>query len=323
MKFSPGIYDHAARIIGQTPWEVSRSGTRLLEAHRAAWKYYQHPLVVAGIDVYNLEAEAYGAVVGKPMGNNVPAIVSHPFSELGGLIGLPLLEPSRHERIREVLAAAGALRETCSGSVVRVPVCGPFALAAGLLGMEQLLIGLMEDEQLARAALEHLLQGQIRYLRAIRDAGGLPVIFESGTTPPLLPPRLFLAVEAPMLRRLFAAAESLFGERPPCIIGGDAALIAEALLNTAPGFVIAPSETDQAEFLRVASHYPHVHVRVNIAASVLSGTDFRPVQAEAERVIKLAAQRQNVSVGCGVVPVEAKPDMVCRLRDFVENFRET
>ena len=30
--------------------------------------------MVVGIDIYNLEAEAYGALVGTPEGNGIPAI---------------------------------------------------------------------------------------------------------------------------------------------------------------------------------------------------------------------------------------------------------
>jgi len=318
MKFSPGIYEHAARLIGRTPWEVSRSEALLAEAHRTAYDIYHHPMVVAGIDVYNLEAEAYGAVIAEPPGGNVPSIVSHPCSEIGDLIDLPVLDPLQHPRIGVVLSAAAALRKVCPEATVRVPVCGPIALGSGLLGMENLLIALLEDEETTAAALNHLLKGQVRYLQAIRDAGVLPIIFESGSTPPLMPPRLFEQVEAPLLRRLFDESERVHGERPPCIIGGDAVLVADALFNTKPGFVIAPSETDQAAFLRAASAHPDIHVRVNMSAAVLACSSFDSTQTEAERAIKLASCRDTVSVGCGVVPYHADPEIVCRLRDFVQ-----
>ena len=320
MKFSPGVYEHAAMLIGRTPWEVSRSEALLVDAHRTAWEVYRHPMVVAGIDVYNLEAEAYGAVIAEPPGGNVPSIGLHPCSELGELIELPVLDPLQHQRISDVLNAAAVLREVCPGAIVRVPVCGPIALGSGLLGMENLLIALLEDEETTVTALNHLLEGQIRYLQAIRNAGVLPVIFESGSTPPLMPPRLFERVEAPLLRRLFDASEEIHGERPPCIIGGDAVLVAEAFFDTKPGFVIAPSETDQAAFLRVASRYPDIHVRVNMSAALLAGSNFDPIQAEAERAITLAKTRDRVSVGCGVVPYHANPEVVCRLRDFVQSY---
>ena len=75
MEFTPVVYEHAAKFIGRTPWEVSRSADLLVEAHAAAYAVYRHAPVVAGIDVYNVEAEAYGAVVGASRENEVPSVV--------------------------------------------------------------------------------------------------------------------------------------------------------------------------------------------------------------------------------------------------------
>ena len=61
MKFIPAVYEHAAKVIGKTPWEVSRNKALIIEAHRAAFAMYSHTPVVVGIDIYNLEPEAYGA----------------------------------------------------------------------------------------------------------------------------------------------------------------------------------------------------------------------------------------------------------------------
>ena len=80
MEFTPVVYEHAAKFIGRSPWEVSRSADLLVEAHAAAYAVYRHTPVVAGIDVYNVEAEAYGAVVGASRGNEVPSDV--PWSPL-------------------------------------------------------------------------------------------------------------------------------------------------------------------------------------------------------------------------------------------------
>lgn len=317
MIFTPGVYEHAAAHIGHTPWEVSRDPGLLVKAHHAAWQCYRHDLVVAGIDVYNLEPEALGAQVPEPSGCNVPAIAMHPCEEIDELTGLPVLEPLRHPRMAGMLDAARQLQKVCAGAQVRVPVCGPFALAIGLMGLDNLLVALAEDADDARHALKQLLPGQFNYLRAIGDAGLRPLFFESGATPPLLPVALFESVERPLLTLLFEEAEGLFGERPPCIIGGDAAPMAEAFLQTRPDYVIAPSETDQAAFLNVAAGFPETHVRVNLKGLHLLKPDFAEVRAEADRVLTLVRERKNVSVGCGVVPFEADPEQVCRLRNYV------
>ena len=318
MEFCPGIYEHAAALIGRSPWEVSRSTDLLVEAHHAAWTSYGHRLVVVGIDVYNVEPEALGAEVGEPPGNNVPAIGRHPLEELGDLTNLPAFN-ARVGRFPMILDAARALVPLCTGAEVRVPVCGPMAFANGLLGMENLLIGLMEDPQAAMETLDRLVSHQTGYLRAIAEAGVRPVFFESGTTPPLMSAAMFEEIEVPLLKRLFETAFAIFGERPPCIIGGDAAPIARAFLETEPGYVIAPSETDQAGFMNIASAFPNTHVRVNMAATLLASGDWQSLEQEARRAAGLAASRPNSSVGCGVVPFEAAPETIRHLRAFIES----
>ena len=61
--FTPVIYEHAARFVGRTPGEVSRDSELLFQAHRAAYLEYRQQVIAVGIDIYNLEAEAYGARV--------------------------------------------------------------------------------------------------------------------------------------------------------------------------------------------------------------------------------------------------------------------
>ncbi len=316
MEFCPGIYEHAAGRIGRTPWEVSRSAELLFAAHRAAWELYQQRIIVVGIDVYNLEPEAFGSVIPQPPGYAVPAITRHAVDNLEDLRNLELPDPDASPRILATLEAGQQLQAACRGAEVRIPICGPLALANGLSGMEPLLIGLMDDPEAAMQGIQHVLNFQYAFLKSIQRAGLRPMIFESGVTPPLLSTGLFASVEAPLLASAFDRCESLFGERPSCIIGGNSAPIAKGLLDTGPGYVIAPSETDQTAFLAIANAFPRVHVRVNMDARVLVKPDFGSAQSELTRVMAIAASRPNTSVGCGVVPYDADPAVIIRLRDL-------
>lgn len=319
MRFSPGIYEHAAALLGRRPYEVSRDGELLFKAHHRAWETYHHPMIVAGIDVYNLEPEAYGAAIDNPEGNNIPAIARHPCGEIEELPDLAPLDPLADAGIREVLKAGQALAEACTDAEVRIPVCGPFALAAGLLGINDLLMALVEDPGTVIRALDHLRTGQVRFLEAIRKAGLRPLFFESGTTPPLLSPKQFREIAAPALRKLLGASDRIFCEAAPCIIGGDAAPIAETFLETGPGWVIAPSETDQEAFMKTAMDFPGTHVRVNMPSSCLLESAQGKIFHAAQKAATLAHLRPNTSVGCGVVPFEAAPETVLLLRDFFDS----
>ena len=78
MEVSPSVYEHAAKILGRTPWEVSRDGELIYQAHAAAYEFYRQTPIMPGIDIYNLEPEAYGAVIdaaGRPQhpGHRAPS----------------------------------------------------------------------------------------------------------------------------------------------------------------------------------------------------------------------------------------------------------
>ena len=72
--FTPVIYEHAARFVGRSPWDVSRDPELLFEGHRRAYLEYRQQVIGVGIDIYNLEAEAYGASVENMGGDAIPAI---------------------------------------------------------------------------------------------------------------------------------------------------------------------------------------------------------------------------------------------------------
>jgi DNA-binding LacI/PurR family transcriptional regulator len=83
MKFEPAIYEHAAKLIGKTPREVSRSKDLIVQGHKAAFERYHHTPVVVGIDIYNLEAEAFGSVIAEPEGVKVFGVDDSPLCTVG------------------------------------------------------------------------------------------------------------------------------------------------------------------------------------------------------------------------------------------------
>jgi uroporphyrinogen-III decarboxylase len=316
--FSPGIYEHAAALLGESPCTVSRDGVLLFQAQKSAWQRYQHPMVVVGIDVYNVEPEVHGAGLDSPSGCGVPSIVSHPFSSVDSILGIPVPDPSRDGRMPMVLGVARRLAGDCAPATVFVPVCGPLAFANGLVGMDEILCTMMEDPSMVRDALVRLAERQETYVRAILAAGARPLIFESGASPPLLPPALFSEIEAPALGRLFDVCRAAGETEPSCILGGDALPIFPALAALSPGFLICPSETDQAGFVQAAEAFPEIAVRINMPVAALLESDWEKTARAADAAMALARHLPKGSVGTGVVPFDTNPDLLIRLRDHVQ-----
>jgi hypothetical protein len=81
--FVPVVYEHAAQLIGKRPWEVSREEDLLVAAHAAAFQRYRLSPVVVGIDIYNVEAEAYGSVLGDAGGIAIPSVERFACAKVG------------------------------------------------------------------------------------------------------------------------------------------------------------------------------------------------------------------------------------------------
>lgn len=319
MNFEPAIYEHAARIIGKTPWEVSRNVDLLVDAHAAAFERYGHTPVVPGVDIYNLEAEAYGAVVVQPEGNNIPSFREHLCSETAEIPDLPELDPASSGRIPMVIHAAVELKKRLPSAMIRVPVSGPFSLAANLCGLENLLCDAMTEEESVRQALDKLTEGQVHFCRAIAAAGIGITLFESAATPPLVPPPMFSDLVLPSLKHLFDQAKTVSDDPPACIIGGNTAPILEAMLETGTRYVICPGETDQAAFMNAMNAHPEVTVRINMNPAVFCKENPSDALAEADRVAALATGRERVCIGSGVLPYEACTQTVHQVKHHLKN----
>lgn len=316
--FTPSIYEHAARIIGRTPWETSRDPDLLFQAHRDSFLCYRHSPVVVGIDLYNLEAEAYGAVVTEPSGNGIPAIHEPLFDALDEVPALPPLDPRTDGRLPMVIEVGRRLQAALPEADVRIPVAGPFSIGINLRGIG----GLCEDAALRPVAVARFLmtlaENQAAFCRAVVDAGLDVAFFESAAAPPMLSPRQFHELELPALRRILAIAEAAAGHPVPCIMGGDTYRIVDDLLSTGTGFVVCNVETDQAAFVRrVAATHPHVRIRVNMDPGTVACDHPATIYREIDRILSLTEGNPNCLMGTGCLPFETPPENIALIREYL------
>ena len=317
MDISPSVYEHAAAVIGRTPWEVSRDPELLFAAHAEAYRIYRHTPIMPGIDIYNLEAEAYGAKVENPGGTGIPAITRPICRSAAELLDLKLLDPRTDGRIPMAIGVAARLARQFPETQVRVPVSGPFSIASNLVGFENLLVDVASRPDDVARALMHLVEGQVAFAEAIQSQGVDVAFFESAACPPLLSPANFRRLELPALKAILGGMAKVLGHPVPCIIGGDTAPILEAILETGTRYVVAPYETDQEVFLRKIWDRTDIRVRVNTGSEIISRGPWEVIQADADRIIRLVQGRANVCLGTGALPYETPPQNVLRLMDYV------
>ena len=319
MEFTPAVYEHAASFLRRTPWEVSRDGDLLTEAHSAAFAKYMHAPVVVGIDIYNVEAEAYGAVVGEPEGTLPPSIEDRLCTTMDDVLALPALAPERAGRFPMILGAAAELARRHPEAQVHVPLSGPFSIASTLLGFEPLLYAMLADPARAVRALDHLARTQSALARAAAAKGLKVLLFESGAAPPLLSPGLFREVVFPSLRLVMANARQAVGSRIGCIVGGNTVPILDSLLETEPAQLICPVETDRTAFMDVMRRWPDVTVRINTPPEIFLHGPWERIEAELSTAAALARGRERTIIGTGVLAYETDPALVLRAGAFVRS----
>ena len=317
IQFAPSIYEHAARVVGRSPWEVSRDAVLLVEAHAEAFRLYRHRPVVVGIDIYNLEAEAYGATVTRPSGNGTPAVLHHPFSTADELAGLEPFDPASAGRIPMVVEAARRLAARFPEADVRIPLSGPFSLATNLMGLENILCEIRTRPDAVARALKNLVTGQLEFCRHMVRQGLDAAFFESAAVPPLLSPQQFRDIELPALSDIIRKTSTLVNHPVPCIIGGDTLPILDYILRTGMGYVCCPAATDQTAFMRKMKSRPNVKVRVNMDPRPITAKNFQAVKKEVDRVLVLAENTRDACIGTGCLPYEADPQMVLRTKEYI------
>jgi uroporphyrinogen decarboxylase len=319
VQFCPSVYEHAARVIGKDPWEVSRNSRLLSKAHIEAFRLYNHCPVVVGIDIYNLEAEAYGAIVDSPAGFGVPAIVRYPYSTVKELISLKPFNPKTDGRIPMVIEAAGRVADECPGADVRVPLSGPFSLATNLVGFENLLCEIHTGPDLVADALEHLVAGQVEFCKEVVRQDLDIAFFESAAVPPLLSPDNFRDIELGALKMIMEETSVIVGHPVPCIIGGDTAPILDSILETGTGYICCPAKTDQKIFMEIMRAHPEVMVRINMDPGPMTAKNFGVLEKEVDRVFELANNREKVCIGTGCLPFETDPEAVLKTKEYIQS----
>jgi uroporphyrinogen-III decarboxylase len=271
-----------------------------------------------GIDIYNLEAEAYGAKVEQVEGDAIPAIHQPLLKSLEDGMALKPFHPERDGRIAMVLAVGQRLKKEFPEADVRIPVAGPFSVAFNLLGINALCEDVADRPDAAAQFLWRLAENQAVLCRAVAAAGLDVAFFESAAAPPMLSPSQFHALELPALRRILKLAAGSVGHPVPCIMGGNTYPILDDLLSTGTSYLVCNVETNQPAFVEsVARTHPHVRVRVNMNPGIVACNDPERIYREIDRVLAFAGGRPNCLLGTGALPLETPPENIRLIKSYL------
>ena len=320
--FVPAVYEHKARLTGRFPSEVCRDGGLLRESLERELATYDPDMLVVGVDVYNVEAEALGCKVRYFDDTaDVPAVAAPLFDGPAGMRKLGLPDPGRAGRMPLLVeTAAGLHRDIGREIIVRGALTGPFSLASALVGTEALLVATVDDPVFVRRLLEFSARVVVVFGAAFLEKGVEVIIFDSKASPAAASPRVFREFVAPVYRDIVVPGLRAAGARhTPLIIGGDTTPILDDLIRTEASQLLCDAGSDLGLF-RERCREKRRALRANVDARLVHRGTPDEIRAEGLRILREAGPGPGFLFGCGVVAYDCDPANVLALREARDEF---
>lgn len=318
--FVPAIYEHKGALIGKTPSEICRNADYLYSGLRKELDVYDPDLLVIGIDVYNVEAEALGCkVVYFDDSNDCPGIVAPIVENTASLNKLGLADPESAGRMPLYLKVAEQLQNEIGRDIIlRGAVTGPYSMASELFGAEKFVLLTMDDPEFARRVLDFCARMTVEFGKAFLRRGVEPIIFDSRATPTVASPRIFRSMIQPVYRDfVFPELKAAGGRFLPLIIGGNTTPIIDDILATGATQLLADPPANLARWCEkaLAAQLP---VRANINALLVNSGPASAVRRQAVEILKSYQHHPGLLLGCGVVAYDGVPEHVHAIRQVIE-----
>jgi uroporphyrinogen decarboxylase len=319
--FVPAIYEHKGALIGKSPSQICRNADYLCAGLMKELETYDPDMLVIGIDVYNVEAEALGCkVVYFEDSNDCPGIVEPIVDSPAALAKLGIPDPDRASRMPVYLEVAARLHRDIGQSIIlRGAVTGPYSMAAELIGAEQFVLLTMDDPGFARKVIEFCARVTVEFGKAFLRRGVEPILFDSRATPTLASPRVVKSLVLPVYRDyVLPELKAAGGRFLPLIIGGNTTSIIDDLIATGATQFLSDHPANLAKWCEKALA-ARVPVRANVDALLVNRGPAAAVRRQAVEILKDFHDHPGFLLGCGVVAYDGVPEYVHAIRMVLDD----
>jgi uroporphyrinogen decarboxylase len=318
--FVPAIYEHKAALIGESPSKVCRNAELLERALLSELEVYDADMLVIGIDVYNVEAEALGCRVHYfEDSNDVPGIVEPIVSSRADLEKLGVPNPESAARMPVYLEAAAQLGQQLGHEMIlRGAVSGPYSMAAELVGAEKFVLLTMDDPAFARELIEFCAKVTVAFGAAFVRRGVDPIIFDSRATPTLASPRIVKTLLLPVYKEYVVPALRAAGAKwMPLIIGGNTTSIIDDLIATGADQFLSdyPANLTKWRERCLAAGKP---IRANVDALLVNRGPVDQIRKQAREILEQGRTHPGFLLGCGVAAHDCRREHVIAIREVLD-----
>lgn len=199
----PLAVHYCARLAGVSLRQYTLDPQMLAECVVQYWERFRPDAIWLSADTW-VTAQAMGAAVDFP-GEEQPAggVAGPRVRTVDDIDGIPPPDPSTQGRWPLMLDALRRIRSTLGDDVFLVACFDqyPFSLACELMGMDQVMLKLVDDRPLVEALMERCLEYAAAYALAMAAAGA--DMLSGGDSPAgLIGPQKYAEVAQPFERRL-------------------------------------------------------------------------------------------------------------------------
>lgn len=312
--FVPAIYEHKAFLINKSPSEVCQDYNLLIRALEAEYEIYQADLLVVGIDVYNVEAEALGARVGYCKTNETPSISRPVLVRREEIDNLQMPDPAHDGRMSLMIRAGRKIARRIGDEVmIWGAMSGPFTLASRLLGEENLLLMTIKDPDWVCKSMGFCTKVLMEYGKAWMEAGLGIIVFDSFCSPPMISPQVYRQLVMPYHTKLMGYLKKSGSHYCPLIIGGNTTKIAEDIAKTGANFILCDYNADLKHYLRVVKD-AGITLRANINPELIYRGPFNKIIQAGEEIIRKSNNLPRFILGTGVLPYDTPQEHVIALK---------
>ncbi len=317
--FVPSIYEHGAAVLGKSPGEVSRNADLMAQAALASYRRYAHDLVTVGIDIYNIEAEAWGCAVSAGEGTSVPGIIHHPLADQPNLDAdrLQAPAPNSGNRLALLTEAVDKVVGEIGGEVwVYGCLSGPFSQAVELRGFDNLIVDMMTTPGEVHRLLEQLAQATLDHARRVSETGAGVYLYESWATLPLITLDIFREYVAPYNKGIVQTVKRDYKTPPPSVImGGNVTLLGDLFLDIGVSLVAVDYLADFA-LLREIFGGTGTIVRGCVDPKMIERGDWDGIRRMTDHLFEKARGMPNFVWGCGCVSYTTPESNVLRFKSL-------